>query len=147
MADEQVIEQNDNLAYIQTIQELRETTIDRNVYNKLKDERDMLVKTLASGGSLTAVEVEQARSLAECRADFLKKSKTQCEYMRKLLDLREAAIREGESDPFVAVGHKVKPTQADYDRAQEVADIYEECLEYAAGDDKVLINEVYRRMR
>ena len=147
MADEQVIEQNDNLTYIQTIQELKDNSVDRKLYNKLKDERDMLVKTLANGDSLTAVEAEQVRSLAECRKDFMTKSKSQCEYMRKLLDLREAAIREGEPDPFVSIGHKVKPTQADYDRSAEVAEIYEECLEYAAGDDKVLINEIYRRMR
>ena len=147
MADEQVLEQNDNLAYIQTIQELRENSVARDKYNKLKDERDMLVRTLANGDSLTPVEAVEVRSLADCRKDFMTKSKSQCEYMRKLLDLREAAMREGEPDPFVAIGHKVKPTAADYDRSAEIAAIYEECLEYAAGDDKVLINEIYRRMR
>ena len=70
MADEQVLEQNDNLAYIQTIQELRDNSVDRKLYNKLKDERDMLVKTLANGDSLTPVEAVEVRSLADCRKDF-----------------------------------------------------------------------------
>ncbi len=141
------IEQVDNTAYIDAIRDLKENTVDRKLYQKLKDERDTLIKSLTNGDSLAAAEVAQVRSLAECREDFLAPSKSECDYLEKVLALREAAMREGELDPFVADGHHVTPTPYDYQRAQEIADIYRECLDYADGDDKVLINEIQRRMR
>lgn len=139
-------ETSDNTAYIQAIQELKDNSVDRKLYNKLRDERDQLIKSLVNGDPAAPAAVEQVRSLTECRQDFVTKTKSQCEYMEKVLALREAAIREGEPDPFVAVGHNVTPTAYNYQRAQEIADIYRECLDYAEGDDKVFMNEIQRRM-
>lgn len=140
-------EQTDNTAYIQAIQELKDNSVDRKLYNKLRDERDMLIKSLANGDTFATAEVEQVRSLTECREDFCTRTNSQCEYMERLLALRDAAMREGQPDPFVAEGHYVKPTAYDYQRAQEIADIYRECLDYADGNDQVFMNEVYRRIR
>lgn len=142
-----VVEENDNSNYIKAIQDLKDNSVDRNRYNKLKEERDALIQALANGDTLPAGSDVQVRSLADCRKDFMGKSKSQCEYVEKLLALRDAAIREGHSDPFVAEGHHVKPNAYSYQRAQEVADIYRECLDYANGDDAVFMNEIQRRMR
>lgn len=149
MANEEIMtnEQNDNTVYIQTIQELKENSVDRKIYDRLKGERDMLIKSLANGNTLETSEAVQVRGLAECKADFLTKTTSQCEYIEKVLALREAAMREGQSDPFVAEGHHVKPTAYDYQRAQEIADIYRECLDYAGGDDQIFMNEINRRIR
>ena len=145
--DETIVEQNDNLAYINAIQDLKDNSVDRKLYNKLKEERDALITSLANGETPTAVEGEQVRSLAECREAFIAKSKSQCEYVEKLLALRDAAIREGQEDPFVASGHHVHPTAYNYQRAQEIAEIYQECLDTAEGDDKIFMAEIQRRMR
>jgi hypothetical protein len=149
MANEEIMtnEQTDNSVYIQTIQELKENSVDRKIYDKLKGERDMLIKSLANGDVLATAENGKVRSLADCKADFLTKTTSQCEYIEKVLALRDAAMREGHSDPFVAEGHHVKPTAYDYQRAQEIADIYRECLDYAEGDDQVFMNEINRRIR
>lgn len=149
MANEEIMtnEQTDNTVYIQTIQELKENSVDRKIYDKMKSERDMLIKSLANGDTLAAAESVEVRSLADCKADFLTKTTSQCEYMEKVLALRDAAMREGQSDPFVAEGHHVKPTAYDYQRAQEIADIYRECLDYAEGDDQIFMNEINRRIR
>lgn len=141
------ITENDNLAYINVIQDLKDNSVDRKLYNKLKDERDALIQSLANGETLATAGATQERTLAECREAFIEKSSGQCEYMEKLLACREAAIREGEPDPFVAEGHYLNPTPYNYQRAQEIADIYRECLDYADGDDKVFMNEIQRRMR
>ena len=148
MANEEIMtNEQDNTVYIQTIQELKENSVDRKIYDKLKGERDMLIKSLANGDTLEASKDVQVRSLADCKADFLTKTTSQCEYMEKVLALRDAAMREGQSDPFVAEGHYVKPTAYDYQRAQEIADIYRECLDYADGDDQIFMNEINRRIR
>lgn len=141
------IEEVDNTAYIDAIRDLKENSVDRKLYQKLKDERDSLIKSLTNGTDFATAETAQVRSLAECREDFRTPSTSQCEYVEKVLALREAAIKAGQSDPFVAEGHHVKPTAYDYQRAQEIADIYRECLDYAEGDDKVFMNEIQRRMR
>ena len=141
------IESPDNTVYIDAIQELKENSVDRKVYDKLKAENDKLVKALVDGGTLPTGESVQVRSLAECREAFKAKTTSQCEYMENLLALRDAAIREGEPDPFVATGHHVTPNPYSYQRAQEIAEIYRECLDYADGDDKVFMNEIQRRMR
>ena len=145
--NENMTNEQDNTVYIQTIQELKENSVDRKIYDKLKGERDMLIKSLANGDTLATAESVQVRSLADCKADFLTKTTSQCEYMEKVLALRDAAMREGQSDPFVAEGHHVKPTAYDYQRAQEIADIYRECLDYAGGDDQIFMNEINRRIR
>lgn len=141
------IEENDNSAYIAAIQDLKDKSVDRKIYDKLKTERDQLLQTLVEGGSISPEIETKVRSLAECREDFKTKTTSQCDYMEKLLALRDAAIREGEPDPFVATGHHVTPNPYSYQRAQEIADIYRECLDYADGNDKVFINEINRRMR
>lgn len=144
-----VIEQpavNDNLAYINAIQELKETTVNRKLYTKLKEERDALIQSLANGETLPTGEAKQERTLAECREAFIEKTTSSCERAEKLLALREAAMREGYPDPIVATGHHLTPTPAHYQRAQEIADIYRECLDYADGDDEVFMNELYRRI-
>ena len=142
-----VVEENDNTNYIQAIQDLKANSVDRERYNKLKEERDTLIQALANGDTLPAGSEVQVRSLADCRKDFIIKSKSQCEYVEKLLALREAAIREGHTDPFVGEGHHLKPNAYTFQRAQEVADIYRECLDYANGDDAVFMNEIQRRIR
>lgn len=138
---------NENLAYIKAIQELRDSTVDKKLYNKLKEERDTLIQSMANGETFATAEAKQERTLTECREAFLQKTTSQCDYVEKVLALREAAMREGEPDPFVASGHYLTPTHQDYQRAQEIADIYRECLDYADGDDKVFMNEISRRMR
>lgn len=141
------IESPDNTVYIDAIQELKENSVDRKIYDKLKTERDQLVQTLIDGGSISTEVETKVRSLAECREAFKAKTTSQCEYMENLLALRDAAIREGQPDPFVATGHHVTPNPYSYQRAQEIADIYRECLDYADGDDKVFMNEIQRRMK
>lgn len=138
---------NENLAYIKAIQELRDSTVDKKLYNRLKEERDTLIQSMANGETFATAEATQERTLAECREAFMTKTTSQCEFMEKVLALREAALREGEPDPNVAFGHHLTPTPYDYQRAQEIADICREVLDYADGDDKVFINEITRRMR
>ena len=145
--NETMTNEQDNTVYIQTIQELKENSVDRKIFDKMKSERDMLIKSLANGSTSEASESVQVRSLADCKADFLTKTTSQCEYMERVLALRDAAMREVQSDPFVAEGHHVKPTAYDYQRAQEIADIYRECLDYAEGDDQIFMNEINRRIR
>lgn len=132
--------------YIAAIQTMKETTVSRDKYNEAIAENRKLIKALTNGDFIATAEPVKKKSLSECRENFKRPSGSQCEYLEKALALREAAIEAGEPDPMVSTGHHIKPTIQNYQRSQEIADIYREILDYANGDDKVLINELQRRM-
>jgi hypothetical protein len=52
---------------------------------------------------------------------------------------------EGGDDPFVPHGRKVVIEQSDYDAAERVADVLQQCIDYADGDNAVFVNEIQRR--
>lgn len=141
-AEEEVL---DHQNYINAIQEMKDKTVDKTLYDKLLRERNDLINTLANGGTLPAGREETA-TLEECRKAFNGKLSGQCDMFEKLLAMREAGLREEGEDCFVSTGRHITPTQADYQRAQELADIYRECLDYAQGDDGVFVGEMSRRM-
>ena len=84
----------------------------------------------------------------ELRNELFKENSelTNLEFIEKSLKLREALLKEDPSnDIFVARGHNISPTQADYDTAERVAEIYAECVDYANGDSELFTQELMRR--
>ena len=53
---------------------------------------------------------------------------------------------EGELDPFVPIGNKIKPTDDDFAKADKVAAVLQECVDYADGDSNVFTDELKRRI-
>ena len=56
--------------------------------------------------------------------------------------MRKALIAEGEADPFLPIGNQISPSDADVAAAQKVADILQDCVDYADGDSAVFTNEL-----
>jgi hypothetical protein len=54
-------------------------------------------------------------------------------------------MEKGEADPFLPVGSRVAPTHDEIETAENVAEIYRECIEYADGNSEVFTNELMRR--
>ena len=70
---------------------------------------------------------------------------TDLEMITKTLQLRQAIIDEGGVDPFVPQGNKFVAEDSDYATAEKVADVLQQCVDYADGDNAVFINELQRR--
>lgn len=68
------------------------------------------------------------------------------EVVENSLKLRDFAIKTYNYDPFVTHSSHVDISQADYDKAEEVAQVYRDALDYADGDNETFINELSRRM-
>lgn len=62
-----------------------------------------------------------------------------------ILDLRKADLEAGKTDPFISMNNR-KPTPHDLQAAEERAEIYQECIDYANGDPTVFMQELTRRM-
>ena len=131
--------------YLAAINELKQNSVNREDYNKLKAENKKLLDSIVNG---TPVEVQspQRKSIEELRAAYLKEDQTNLEYISNTLKLREALISEGKPDPFLPIGEQILPTDEDVAAANKVAAVLQECVDYAEGDSAVFTNELQRRL-
>lgn len=135
----------DNTDYITAIKELKENSVDRSKYEQLRAENKKLLDSIVNGTPVE-VKVEDKKSIEELRAAYLKEDQSNLEYITNALALREAIIAEGKPDPFLPIGEQIMPTDSDIATAQKVANVLQECVEYAEGDSAVFTNELQRRL-
>lgn len=138
---EETIENND---YIEAIQELKENTVAKTEYEKLKAENQKLLKSLVNGET---IQTEQKADVGALREELFNKdcNLSNLDYISKSLELRDAIIAEGGADPFLPYGKNIMPTDYDIETANRVAAVFKECIEYANGDSNVFTNEFMRR--
>ena len=135
----------DNTDYIEAIQTLKQNSVDRSKYDELKAENKKLLDSIVNGTEV-AQPVEEKKSVEELRAAYLKEDQSNLEYITNTLKLREALMAEGKPDPFLPIGEQILPTDEDVAAAQKVADVLQECIDYAEGDSSVFTNELQRRL-
>lgn len=135
----------DNTDYITAIKELKENSVDRSKYEQLRAENKKLLDSIVNGTPVE-VKVEDKKSIEELRAAYLKEDQSNLEYITNALALREAIMSEGKPDPFLPIGEQIMPTDSDIATAQKVANVLQECVDYAEGDSAVFTNELQRRL-
>ena len=140
---EQVV---DNTDYIAAIKELKENSVDRSKYDALKAENRKLLDSIVNGTTVELPAKEEKKSVEELRKEYLKEDQSNLEYITNTLKLREAIIAEGKPDPFLPIGNQIMPTDDDIKTANKVAQVLQECVDYAEGDSAVFTNELQRRM-
>ena len=153
MADEERIEESTaedtSAQYIAAIKELKENSVDRATYQKLKDENKQLLDSLINGGQVSIaqpkeeVDVQALRNkLADTDHDM-----TNLEFVETALKLRDAVMEQGGNDPFLPYGHNISPTSEDVEAADRVASVFKECIDYAQGDSQLFTQELMRRTK
>lgn len=146
--DEKVVTgevEDTNTDYIAAINELKQNSVDRSKYDQLRAENKKLLDSIVNGTPVE-VKVEDKKSIGELREAYLKEDQSNLEYITNTLKLREAIIAEGKPDPFLPIGNQIMPTDEDVATANKVAQILQECVDYAEGDSAVFTNELQRRM-
>ena len=138
--------------YLAAIKELKENSVNRSEYDKLRAENKRLIDTVVNGlpGQEEQVVVKHSKEqIDDLRNELFNSPRelTNLEYVTKAMELREALIENGEPDPFLPVGKQISPTRDDIEGAEKVAQVYKECIEYAEGDSEVFTNELMRRTR
>ena len=138
--------------YLAAIKELKEKSVDRSEYDKLRAENKKLIDAVVNGqpGQEEQVSVKHSKEqIDELRNDLFNSPRelNNLEYITKAMELREALMENGEPDPFLPVGKQISPTRDDIEGAEKVAQVYKECIEYAEGDSEVFTNELMRRTR
>ena len=138
--------------YLAAIKELKEKSVDRSEYDKLRAENKKLLDAVVNGQpgqEEPAVSKHSKEQIDDLRNELFNSPKelNNLEYITKAMELREALIENGEPDPFLPVGKQISPTRDDIEGAEKVAQVYKECIEYAEGDSEVFTNELMRRTR
>ena len=136
----------DNTDYIAAIKELKENSVDRSKYDALKAENKKLLDSIVNGTDVDLPAKEEKKSIEELRDAYLKEDQSNLEYITNTLKLREAIIAEGKPDPFLPIGEQIMPTDEDIATANKVAQVLQECVDYAEGDSSVFTNELQRRL-
>ena len=149
--EENVVTVEDNTNdYIAQIKNLKENSVSKDDYEKLKADNKKLIDALASGNQIPGVvepKIDAVDKINELRSKLFSKRSNlnNLEYCDTAVKLREALIEKGERDPFLPFGHNVVATESDYETANRVATIMKECIEYADGDSDIFTNELQRR--
>ena len=138
--------------YLAAIKELKENSVNRSDYDKLRAENKKLIDAVingAPGQEEPAFTKHSKEQIDDLRNELFNSPRelNNLEYVTKAMELREALIENGEPDPFLPVGKQISPTRDDLEGAEKVAQVYRECIEYAEGDSEVFTNELMRRTR
>lgn len=134
-----------NLELAKALKELRENSVSKEDYEKLKEENKKLVSEVINGeggagnGQATPPQDLDADIKAYREKLYGPKASelSNLEFCETTLKLREAVIKRDGIDPFLPHGANIKPTDLDTQRAQAVADVMAECIEEADGDSGV----------
>jgi hypothetical protein len=127
---------------------MKANSVDRATYDKLKSENKQLLDALVSGKEIE-IKKEEPVDITKLRKDLFNKDKqmSNLEYVSSALKLRDALIEKGERDPFLPYGEKVNLTAEHYDKAEQVATVLRECIEFADGDSGIFTAELQRRTK
>ena len=138
--------------YLAAIKELKQNSVGREEYEKLKTENKKLIDAVVNGQpgqEEQQVVVHTQEEINALRNELFNSDKelSNLEYVKKAIELREALMENGQPDPFIPVGKQISPTREDIEIAEKVAQVYKECIEYAEGDSQMFTNELMRRTK
>ena len=141
---------NDSVDYIKAINELKQNSVSREQYEKLQKENKDLLDSLINGGQVEMVDPSTKPSIEDLRKGLFskeaaEKEMTNLEFVSKSLELRNAIIESGGTDPFLPVGRGIDITREDYEAAEFTAQQFQECIDIAQGDSEVFTAELMRR--
>ena len=149
VSGEETVVNDRGIDYISAINEMKQNSVSREQYEKLKNENKELLDTLINGGQVVS-EQQETKSIDEMRKELfgkesVEKGMTNLEFVQKSLELRDAVIKSGGLDPFLPVGKGVEITREDVEAAEFTAQQYRECIDIANGNSEVFTNELMRR--
>lgn len=135
--------------YINQINDLKERTVSREEYERIKNDNRELAKALINGTGANIPGItkpENKPDLDDLRKKlFTKKSKNDLEYFTNLLALRDGVMADGQPDPFLPINREFRATAQDEADAERIATQIKEAIEYADGDPAVFSNDLRRR--
>ena len=153
MADEtnNSVSQQENLddtsQYIEAIKEMKANSVSKQAYEKLREENKQLLDSLINGKEIEIPKQREPVDIDKLRSKLFDEDRplSNLEYVSNALKLRDELLERGERDPFLPYGQNISPTEEDIIKADRVATVMKECIEYSGGDSELFTNELMRR--
>ena len=128
---EQVTSEQTNNEYIDAITKLKETTVSKDLYNKLKEENKKLLDSIVNGSDVDVPKNKPEKPDIKALYDKLMDADhplDNYEYMKTFMEIKNAVQEEHGVDPTVPVGRKFSPEAADLIELQQANDTFSEIL-------------------
>ena len=138
-----------SIDYISAINEIKANSVDKAAYDKLKQENKQLIDALVNGGQVDVSAQNQPIDIKQLRKELYSSNSQELsnlDYITKTLQLRNALIENGEKDPFLPYGKNIMPDEDDIKKANQAAEILQECVDIANGNNDAFTTELQRRM-
>lgn len=137
--------------YVAAIKELKANSVPKEEYDRVLARERELLDAYLNGGKMEDEDnntQEKRESVEELREELFggKKKLNNLEYVTKAMKLREELIERGDRDPFLPVSISGLPTNDDIAKAEQCAQVYQECIDIADGDPEVFNRELMRRV-
>ena len=131
---------------LQAYTNLKKNSVSIEEYNKLKAEKDQIIKSVIDERTITE-KVEETPDLKALKEKWQAPNQNNLEYCINMLAFREALINSGETDPFLPFGkdHGI-PTPEEQASAAKVARIIQECIDGCDGNSEVFTAMLNSRM-
>lgn len=141
------VKPNDNNQYIEALKKVKEDFVPKEEYNKLMEENKSLIDGIINGKPTSPEETVKPEpvDLGKLRSEIFNGELNNLEYVKKSLQLRKEVMSRGEPDPFLPVGQRITPTDYDIEKANQVAEVLQDCVDYADGDSEIFTQELMRR--
>lgn len=139
--NESSLPQGEQSAVSQTLKEIKESMVPKASYEELKKQNEELAKTIkeafsGESESLKGAEPEKV-DCDKLIKDLKSGDLNNLEYVKTALKLRDARLKETGEDIFVPKGIQITPDANDEETAQNVADVFQQCVDGCGGDSGV----------
>ncbi len=136
-----------NEQYIAAINQLKENTVSKEQFLKLKQENKQLLDSLVNGQTIEKpVEVVRP-SIDELKAKLGRDDLSNLDYVSTSLELRNRVLEEQGIDMYCPNGAKYVSTYEDKMAAEKVAEAFQEMIDLADGSNEVFNAEFQRRVK
>lgn len=145
MEEEKVNDQQVENDYLDQIKKLKENTVSREEYDKLRKEHKKLLNDYVAG-NYENEENPEKRDIEVIKKELFKRDISDVKYAELSLELRERVMEETGEDIFVGNNPMNPPTDEDYKKAQHVADVLQDAVDYSGGNNVKFIAELSTRI-
>lgn len=138
-----------NEAYIDAISEMKKNYVPKEKLQKAEADNKKLLEALVTGKQLEMPSEQKKPDIQGLRKKLFNTEAdlSNLDYIQTTLELRKALMDAGERDPFLPVGDRVALTADHYEKAEQVAELLQSCVDFADGDSGVFTAEYQRRVK
>lgn len=129
--------------YLEQIKTLKANSVAKEEYDKVVAQNKQLLESFVNGDYKGEKKPKEPANIEELTKKFFDgKQKSNLEFVKQAVALRDAVLEQKGTDLFLPTDKAVSSEEVKM--AQNTADIYHHCIDYAGNDPEAFTNELMR---